>query len=66
MKKVRDGYKMTELGEIPNEWEIIKLNECGMYIFGGNAFKSSSFTTEYKENNDYQVIRMGNFSYVEN
>ena len=49
---------MTELGEIPNEWEIIKLNECG-YIFGGNAFKSSSFTTEYKEN-DYQVIRMGN------
>ena len=58
MKKVRDGYKMTELGEIPNEWEIIKLNECG-YIFGGNAFKSSSFTTEYKEN-DYQVIRMGN------
>ena len=57
-KEVRDGYKMTELGEIPNEWEIIKLNECG-YIFGGNAFKSSSFTTEYKEN-DYQVIRMGN------
>ena len=49
---------MTELGEIPKEWEIIKLNECG-YIFGGNAFKSSSFTTEYKEN-DYQVIRMGN------
>lgn len=58
MKKVRDGYKMTELGEIPEEWEVIKLNECG-YIFGGNAFKSSNFTTEYKKD-DYQVIRMGN------
>ena len=27
MKKVRDGYKMTELGEIPNEWSIMKLSE---------------------------------------
>ena len=22
---VRDGYKMTELGEIPGEWELVEL-----------------------------------------
>ena len=27
MKMVRDGYKMTELGEIPNEWNVLKLSE---------------------------------------
>lgn len=27
MKKVREGYKMAELGEIPNEWSIMKLSE---------------------------------------
>ena len=27
MKKVREGYKMTELGEIPSEWEIKSLDE---------------------------------------
>lgn len=27
MKKVKEGYKMTELGEIPVDWEIYSLNE---------------------------------------
>lgn len=27
MKKVRDGYKMTDLGEIPEEWEVKKLGD---------------------------------------
>ena len=27
VKKVREGYKMTKLGEIPNEWRILKLSE---------------------------------------
>lgn len=27
MSEVRDGYKMTELGEIPVEWRIVELNE---------------------------------------
>jgi type I restriction enzyme, S subunit len=27
VKKVREGYKMTELGEIPNEWNVVKLKE---------------------------------------
>lgn len=41
MKKVRDGYKMTELGEIPNEWKIKKLGEIaigkGEYGIGASA-----------------------------
>lgn len=27
VKKVREGYKMSELGEIPNEWNVLKLSE---------------------------------------
>ena len=36
MKKVRDGYKMTELGEIPNEWKEFTLQELldNGYIIG--------------------------------
>ncbi|MGU8149277.1 restriction endonuclease subunit S [Clostridium perfringens] len=26
-KEAREGYKMTELGEIPNGWEVVKLKE---------------------------------------
>ncbi|ELC8390101.1 restriction endonuclease subunit S [Clostridium perfringens] len=26
-KEVREGYKMTELGEIPSEWKILRLDE---------------------------------------
>lgn len=26
-KEAREGYKMTELGEIPNDWEVVKLKE---------------------------------------
>lgn len=27
MNKVKEGYKISELGEIPNEWDIVKLKE---------------------------------------
>lgn len=41
MNKVRAGYKMTELGEIPNEWKIKKLGEIaigkGEYGIGASA-----------------------------
>lgn len=35
VKKVREGYKMTELGEIPEEWEVKKLNEVTKLIKDG-------------------------------
>lgn len=41
MKKVREGYKITELGEIPSEWEVKKLGEItigkGEYGIGASA-----------------------------
>lgn len=44
MKKVRDKYKMTELGEIPSEWHIEVLGECS------NVTKLAGFEfTEYIE-----------------
>lgn len=44
MKKVRDEYKMTELGEIPSEWHIEVLGECS------NVTKLAGFEfTEYIE-----------------
>ena len=36
MKKVRYGYKMTELGEIPNEWKIKKIGELTKVIRGAS------------------------------
>lgn len=35
MKKVREGYKMTELGEIPSEWAISKIGELTEIKTGG-------------------------------
>ena len=44
MKKVKEGYKMTELGEIPSEWHIEVLGECS------NVTKLAGFEfTEYME-----------------
>ncbi|WP_455505170.1 restriction endonuclease subunit S [Clostridium sp.] len=35
MKKVREGYKMTELGDIPSEWAISKIGELTEIKTGG-------------------------------
>lgn len=42
-KEVREGYKMTELGEIPNEWNIIKLREVVTYHNAGIYKKKELF-----------------------
>ena len=34
MKKVREGYKITEFGEIPSEWEVKKLKDLGNSVIG--------------------------------
>ncbi|MGU8138983.1 restriction endonuclease subunit S [Clostridium perfringens] len=38
-KEVREGYKITELGEIPNEWDIVALGEIGEFKNGINKSK---------------------------
>lgn len=39
MKKSREGYKMSELGEIPSDWEIISLESLGEFKNGINKGK---------------------------
>ena len=41
MKKVREGYKITELGEIPNDWNIMKLSEVAEIVMGQSPDSSS-------------------------
>lgn len=33
-KEAREGYKITELGEIPNEWSVKKLKDIGYSVIG--------------------------------
>lgn len=40
MVEVREGYKMTELGEIPEEWEVTKLKEVTKVVNGATPSKS--------------------------
>ena len=48
------GFKMTELGLLPEEWDVVRL---GIYcrVFGGYAFKSSDFSNE-----GTPIIKIGN------
>lgn len=63
MKNVREGYKMTELGEIPKEWEIKGLVEVAdksdRYSFTGGPFGSNLKSCHYT---DYgvRVIQLQN------
>lgn len=55
--KAREGYKKTEVGVIPEDWEVVKLKEIIDYT-KGYAFKSS----EYKENG-VRIIRVSDTDY---
>ncbi|OUM90113.1 MAG: hypothetical protein BAA01_11245 [Bacillus thermozeamaize] len=56
MDAVREGYKRTELGEIPVEWEVSHLGRH-MKIIGGYAFKSEHFHDQ-----GIKILRISNIS----
>ncbi|EOU1468861.1 TPA: restriction endonuclease subunit S [Clostridium perfringens] len=56
-KEVREGYKMTELGEIPKEWIVAKISDCTNDIFLGLTSK-----VDYVENNGIPLIRTTDIS----
>lgn len=60
---VREGYKMTELGEIPEDWEAIKLielaDEKDRHSFTGGPFGSDLKRSDYVEEG-IQVIQLQN------
>ena len=49
MKKVREGYKMTEIGEIPKEWKVKKLGDVVEVISGATP---KTNINEYWDNGD--------------
>ena len=52
---LRKGYKKTEMGVIPEDWEIVPLG-CIATIEGGYAFSSKKFLDCGK----YQIVKMSN------
>lgn len=63
MKSVREGYKMTELGEIPEEWEVKSLEDIrdnnDRYSFAGGPFGSDLKSEHYTEEG-VRVIQLQN------
>jgi len=49
-----EGYKETELGPLPEDWEVIRLGELGEIITGNTPSKK---VKEYWENGDIDFIK---------
>ncbi|MDK0736285.1 restriction endonuclease subunit S [Clostridium perfringens] len=56
-KEVREGYKMTELGKIPNEWQIKNLEEILVLGPQNGIYKHKNF---YNGSKNY-IIQLGDF-----
>jgi hypothetical protein len=54
---VRKGYKETELGEIPEEWELQKIG-VNISIQGGFAFSSDDYSY-----NGIKLLKISNVSF---
>lgn len=39
---VKDGFKLTEVGVVPVEWEVVTLEEVGLWMGGGTPSKANS------------------------
>lgn len=57
MKQVREGYKMTELGEIPVEWEISKIGDLAT-INRGASPRPIRDEKWFSSNSEYGWIRI--------
>jgi type I restriction enzyme, S subunit len=56
LRESKGGYKRTELGYIPNEWNIAKLKQVGKLSAGGTP---SRFRKEYWENGSIPWLSSG-------
>lgn len=54
---VKQGYKQTEIGVIPEDWEVKELGECVDYI-KGYPFKSKDYLTD-----GVRIIRISDTTY---
>lgn len=51
---MREGYKMTKLGEIPTDWEVVKFGK-NIDVISGNGFKKSNYSEE-----GFRLLRIDN------
>lgn len=58
--KVRDGYKMTELGEIPQEWEVKKIEDISERVCVGFVGTCNKYYCD--ESSGIPMIRTTNLS----
>jgi type I restriction enzyme S subunit len=54
-ESIRDGYKMTELGELPEEWDVVSLKSTAKYFIDGDWIE-----LPYITNNGIRLIQTGN------
>lgn len=59
MKKVREGYKMTDLGEIPVEWELSTVGE--LIKFEGGQQPPRQFFSMIKLENHVRLIQIRDY-----
>ena len=53
---IKEGYKQTEIGLIPNDWEVNKLKK-NVKLINGKSYKQEELLNSGK----YKVLRVGNF-----
>ena len=60
---IKEGYKQTEIGIIPNDWEIVQFNDIAdkhkKWSITGGPFGSNLKTTDYT-NDGIQIIQLQN------
>lgn len=54
--EVKSGYKQTEIGLIPNDWELYRLDRVAK-LLNGKSYKQEELLNSGK----YKVLRVGNF-----
>ena len=61
MQKIQSGYKQTEVGVIPEEWDVKRLGEIA-YVTKLAGFEYSQYFNSYKDGGDIIVIRGTNIT----
>lgn len=56
MSNIKQGYKQTDIGVIPEDWKVKRVDQC-VKLINGRAYKQE----ELLLNGKYPVLRVGNF-----
>jgi type I restriction enzyme S subunit len=59
MENLKEGYKKTKIGIIPEDWEVVKLGEIG-FLKGRIGWQGLT-TNEYLNDGDYYLVSGVNF-----